>query len=1023
MDDSSRDEGEGFEEAAQVMRPDGFANESSFGVPTITSQPQMGSQETTSIPVDSPLPQSPSLPPPPDRHFLGRAGKARLYVTQGGRQPFDLAVDAMVIPADAQAELGGSLALHARSVFGSSWDSFELAVRSEFGKSPLAEAPFFFLVNSPASPLRTLIATTAWTVPSGGSTLEGVERAVREVIARSKGRSIQRLAIPLLGTQDGGLTPVRVTRTILAAAGSALPEAPWIEELTVIAKEDDAFQEAVALFSRAPQQFANDLPGGNDLLDVASEIQAFTDILLLKSLQPPLAVGILGGWGSGKSFAMNLMRRHIQRIRSLPTNGGWNGQGVGQYVGHIYPIAFDAWTYAKSNLWASLMQTIFLELSRQVHLELRIREHLGESSPELEGNLWLAFQAITDRDREALLQQEGLTEKFKELSRPELQLDSDAGKALWETVTTVRKGQQKVLEEKQIKAAMVAAQIEEKRTELEKQVDEALAVKVYKIAWAGASEPLRELVLKVVKGVPGGSRAVEGGKEIKEFLELVSEDRKSLPMGFRNFWDAAKRNPVVVTMAVATAVALGGLAYRLRAYQPALAAVVAWLGPTLALLAGAARTATSWRAQVVGAWKGLEKDVQTAELRVARQREAILNERLQSSEEAKDLRALGEMHRLLESEIQRLRQQIGFSADYVSVADLVQARLKKADYEGELGLLHRVQRDLEELSQALCQSSDPIHKARLEEQFPRGPARIVLFIDDLDRCPPDRVVEVLEAVQLLVKTPLFVVVLAMDVRYITRALEKIYKDILLRRGKPSGLDYIEKIIQLPYSIRPIDATHVERFLRGQMEIQPEADANAEVPSTAQNPIAAGGASASAGASTEEPKPVSSEVVTFTLEELGWLRSCCEALPLSPRAVKRVVNALKLLKIVWFRPNRHIRPELDVQQAFVALLALSAAYPDPMRAVFSTLSEQLQAGSQLALQSELKTILSSNSVTAGCALNEIEDLRKRVDLIPIGAKVLPHLRRTLELVRSLSFVSEVGYDPADERRLGESVKIG
>ena len=49
--------------------------------------------------------------------------------------------------------------------------------------------------------------------------------------------------------------------------------------------------------------------------------------------------------------------------------------------------------------------------------------------------------------------------------------------------------------------------------------------------------------------------------------------------------------------------------------------------------------------------------------------------------------------------------------------------------------------------------------------FPRGKPRIILFIDDLDRCDePDKVVEVLEAMQLLVKTDLFVVVPAIDLR-------------------------------------------------------------------------------------------------------------------------------------------------------------------------------------------------------------------------------------------------------------------
>ncbi len=42
--------------------------------------------------------------------------------------------------------------------------------------------------------------------------------------------------------------------------------------------------------------------------------------------------------------------------------------------------------------------------------------------------------------------------------------------------------------------------------------------------------------------------------------------------------------------------------------------------------------------------------------------------------------------------------------------------------------------------------------------------RIVLYIDDLDRCPPKRVVEVLQAVHLLLAFELFVVVVGVDAR-------------------------------------------------------------------------------------------------------------------------------------------------------------------------------------------------------------------------------------------------------------------
>jgi KAP family P-loop domain len=48
--------------------------------------------------------------------------------------------------------------------------------------------------------------------------------------------------------------------------------------------------------------------------------------------------------------------------------------------------------------------------------------------------------------------------------------------------------------------------------------------------------------------------------------------------------------------------------------------------------------------------------------------------------------------------------------------------------------------------------------------------RFVLYIDDLDRCPPRRVVEMLDAIHLLLAVPLFVVVVAVDPRWLLRSL-------------------------------------------------------------------------------------------------------------------------------------------------------------------------------------------------------------------------------------------------------------
>ncbi len=162
-------------------------------------------------------------------------------------------------------------------------------------------------------------------------------------------------------------------------------------------------------------------------------------------------------------------------------------------------------------------------------------------------------------------------------------------------------------------------------------------------------------------------------------------------------------------------------------------------------------------------------------------------------------------------------------SNYPTLNTLLEDLSRNELYEKKLGYLHQLQRKLAELTN--CLYYNPKMKdndeqfSKLEKTFPRGPARIVLFIDDLDRCPPDRVVEVLEAVQLLVKTPLFIAVVAIDERYVTRALEKYYAGVLFHQGRPSGTDYLEKIIQIPYRIRPVAHSALANYLHQQMEVE------------------------------------------------------------------------------------------------------------------------------------------------------------------------------------------------------------
>ena len=99
--------------------------------------------------------------------------------------------------------------------------------------------------------------------------------------------------------------------------------------------------------------------------------------------------------------------------------------------------------------------------------------------------------------------------------------------------------------------------------------------------------------------------------------------------------------------------------------------------------------------------------------------------------------------------------------------------------------------------------------------------RIVLYVDDLDRCRPDHVVAMLEAVHLLLALDLFVAVVAVDARWLTRSLEVHYKDLLgteeheddrgLRVSTPQG--YLEKIFQITYALGPMDPRRFSDYVR------------------------------------------------------------------------------------------------------------------------------------------------------------------------------------------------------------------
>ncbi len=74
--------------------------------------------------------------------------------------------------------------------------------------------------------------------------------------------------------------------------------------------------------------------------------------------------------------------------------------------------------------------------------------------------------------------------------------------------------------------------------------------------------------------------------------------------------------------------------------------------------------------------------------------------------------------------------------------------------------------------------------------------RIVIFVDDLDRCTPDKDLEVLESIKAFLDIDGIVYVIAMD----SSSIDSIIGNKFGPGTKVTGIDYLQKIVQLPFQV-------------------------------------------------------------------------------------------------------------------------------------------------------------------------------------------------------------------------------
>ena len=90
--------------------------------------------------------------------------------------------------------------------------------------------------------------------------------------------------------------------------------------------------------------------------------------------------------------------------------------------------------------------------------------------------------------------------------------------------------------------------------------------------------------------------------------------------------------------------------------------------------------------------------------------------------------------------------------------------------------------------------------------------KIIVLIDDLDRCLPRHIIDNLEAIKLFLNVPGTAFVIAADRFIVSSAIESEYKELIEASSserKNLGESYMEKFIQLPYKIPALSPREVE----------------------------------------------------------------------------------------------------------------------------------------------------------------------------------------------------------------------
>lgn len=638
------------------------------------------------------------------------------------------------------------------------------------------------------------------------------------------------------------------------------------------------------------QEIIGDTDQGEDRLGVATIADALAETLVFKDMRPPFVLAVFGKWGRGKSYFFNLMQEYLINIQKRTADDLVKDT----FAGHIYIVKFDSWTFSKGDIWSSLMYQILKTLNEQLQFE----EKLGKDAL-LAGDVSTieVFRDLSTLEMEHIQEHKSILQKIKKGG-------DRASERLLRAINANYEQDQNDLE-------TIEKEIHHEQTK--KQAIRSVEVMKGHVNFLG-----KEVLDRLLKKALDESSGCKDNKSISQLIQSIRTTNRYFLWCF-----SLRLSNVAPSVVICSALLVVFSAFL---YMDARAEdkIVARISGLFSVAVPVLTSVSSVLHKIDPVITNLQRQADDPDYLEAGMGTALLGVLPKSNYGSFDDNALNDLKRKKEEIENRTLALKGNS-----LRDVIANQIDASDYENNLGIVHKVQQDLKLIS-------DGMLNKRQRDIFPRGDPRIVLFIDDLDRCKHGDVVKVVEALQLLVKTKLFVAVLAIDPRYVTLSLEKHYNGILDPIQPPTGMDFLEKMIQIPFRLPGVCGDSIDGFIDNEITVEDREEKVDILGSLINAPEAAnttfmvnraGRRDTVANDSSLSDKVIEdlpSNKIHFTSNEKLMIKEVFKLFGVEPRCMRRIVNVFKVLKVIWRRDTSGRFEETDeLKRATLFLMLLSS----------------------------------------------------------------------------------------------------